>query len=68
MALLLMAVAAVGKEYRVEDVPNVQLTDSRQRVSDPEGLLTVQARDTINTMLARLKQTTGIEVAVVMLP
>ena len=27
MALLLMAVAAVSKEYRVEDVPNVQLTD-----------------------------------------
>ena len=66
--MLLATAMATAKSYTVEDVPNVQLKDSRQRVSDPENLLGIAARDSINTMLARLKQTTGIEVAVVMLP
>lgn len=68
VSLLMAVMAAVGKEYNVEDVPNVQLADSRQRVSDPENLLSPAARDSINLMLARLKTTTGIEVGVVMLP
>ena len=67
--VMLMATAmATAKSYTVGDVPNVQLNDSRQHVSDPEALLGNAARDSINTMLVRLKQTTGIEVAVVMLP
>lgn len=65
-----MATTAVawGKEYTVKDVPNVQLSDSRLRVSDPEGLLTKAARDSVNRMLATLKKDFNAEVAVVMLP
>ena len=58
----------LAKEYRVKDVPNVQLQDARQRVSDPEGLLSSAARDSVNRMLASLKGEDGAEVAVVMLP
>lgn len=68
VVLVVMATIATAKSYTVADVPNVQLKDSRQRVSDPEALLSAAARDTINVMLAELKQKTGIEVAVVMLP
>ena len=68
VAFIAMATIAAAKSYTVADVPNVQLNDSRQRVSDPEALLSAAARDTINVMLAQLKQKTGIEVAVVMLP
>ena len=68
LVLLVMTTTATAKSYTVADVPNVQLEDSRQRVSDPEALLGGAARDTINVMLAELKQKTGIEVAVVMLP
>ena len=68
VAFIALATIATAKSYTVGDVPNVQLTDSRQRVSDPEALLSAAARDTINVMLAQLKQKTGIEVAVVMLP
>ncbi|MDD6007957.1 MAG: TPM domain-containing protein [Prevotellaceae bacterium] len=68
LVLLVMTTTATAKSYTVADVPNVQLKDSRQRVSDPEALLGGAARDTINVMLAELKQKTGIEVAVVMLP
>ena len=58
----------LAKEYSVKDVPNVLLQDARQRVSDPEGLLLPAARDSVNRMLASLKDEDGAEVAVVMLP
>lgn len=57
-----------AKAYRVGDVPNVHLRDARLRVSDPEGLLSSAARDSVNAMLQTLDRQTGIEVAVVMLP
>lgn len=73
ITILLMVVTSIplrslAKEYRVKDVPNVLLQDARQRVSDPEGLLSVAARDSVNRMLASLKGEDGAEVAVVMLP
>ncbi len=61
-------VATENRQYAVGDVPNVRLQDARQYVSDPSGILTATARDSINAVLGRLEQTTGIETAVVMLP
>ena len=73
ITILLMVVTSIplrllAKEYSVKDVPNVLLQDARQRVSDPEGLLSPAARDSVNRMLASLKDEDGTEVAVVMLP
>ena len=73
ITILLMVVTSIplrllAKEYSVKDVPNVLLKDERQRVSDPEGLLSAAARDSVNRMLASLKGEDGAEVAVVMLP
>lgn len=62
------AVAAEPKQYTINDVPNVRLSDARQYVSDPSRLLSTAACDSINSMLARLEKQTGIETAVVMLP
>lgn len=56
------------KQYTLQDVPNVRLSDARQYVSDPSYILSGSARDTINAVLARLEESTGIETAVVMLP
>lgn len=56
------------KQYTLQDVPNVRLNDARQYVSDPSHILSSSARDTINAVLARLEESTGIETAVVMLP
>lgn len=56
------------KQYTLQDVPNVRLNDARQYVSDPLHILSGSARDTINAVLARLEESTGIETAVVMLP
>ena len=73
ITILLMVVTSIplrllAKEYSVKDVPNVLLQNARQRVSDPEGLLSPAARDSVNRMLASLKGEDGAEVAVVMLP
>lgn len=54
--------------YRVEDVPNVHLSDARQYVSDPTGILSASARDTLNRLCLQLDQAKGIETAIVMLP
>lgn len=56
------------KQYTLQDVPNVRLSDVRQYVSDPSHILSGSARDTINAVLGRLEASTGIETAVVMLP
>lgn len=61
-------ILAADRQYAVSDVPNVRLTDKRQYVSDPTGILSPSARDSINSMLSHLETSTGIETAVVMLP
>ena len=43
--MLLATAMATAKSYMVEDVPNVQLKDSRQRVSDPENLLGIAGQE-----------------------
>ena len=68
MVVTMIPLRSLAKEYCVKDVPNVLLQDTRQRVSDPEGLLSAAARDSVNRMLASLKGEDGAEVAVVMLP
>ncbi|MDD6199634.1 MAG: TPM domain-containing protein [Prevotella sp.] len=60
--------AAETKQYTIDDVPNVRLSDVRQYVTDPSAILSATARDSINTILGRLEKSTGIETAVVMLP
>ena len=60
--------AAETKQYTIDDVPNVRLSDVRQYVTDPSASLYATARDSINAILGRLEKSTGIETAVVMLP
>ena len=57
-----------SKAYTIETVPNVYVKDLRQHVSDPDGLLSIAARDSINRMFTTLEQKTGIQAMVVMLP
>ena len=60
--------AAETRQYTIDDVPNVRLSDARQYVTDPTAILSTAARDSINAVLGRLEKSTGIETAVVMLP
>ena len=56
---------AETKQYTIDDVPNVRLSDVRQYVTDPSAILSATARDSINAILGRLEKSTGIETAVV---
>ncbi len=51
--------------YSPEDIPNVQLTDSTQYVSNPDGILTASAVGAINDVMRRIRHTTTAEGVVV---
>lgn len=61
------AMQAQEKTYTTDNVPNVRLQDKMRYVSNPDGILSTQATDSIDRMLYGLEQKTGIETAVVVL-
>ena len=64
----LLTVQAQSSEYTLDNIPNVRLQDKTNYVSNPDGILSAEATDSINQMLFNLEQKTGIETAVVVLP
>lgn len=54
--------------YAAADVPNVRLTSRKLHVSDPAALLSPSARHTVDSILTALEDSTGVQVAVAMLP
>ena len=66
--LLLVALPLQAQQYTVESVPNVQVADRTQYVSDPNGYIDNASRAYINTLLAQLRDSNSVEAAVVMLP
>ena len=68
MLLLLATMPLQAREYNVKDVPNVQVADRTQYVSDPEGYIDASSKAHINTMLAQLRDSNSVEAVVVMLP
>ncbi len=53
--------------YSVKDVPNVQLQDYTRYVSDPENVLTMEELVLLDERLAFLRDSVGVETAVVIL-
>lgn len=56
---------AADVEYKVETVPNVQLSDARRFVTNPDGVLSQSAQDSVDIMLHQLKEQGKAQVAVV---
>lgn len=54
--------------YAPEDMPNVQLSDSRRFVSDPMGLLSQEATGRIDNTIAGMRRKTTAEMAVAIVP
>lgn len=65
LLLLLPAGRIAARSYRVDEIPNVQLRDSRRYVSDPDGLLAPEAVMRLDTLCAALRGEGRAEVAVV---
>ena len=62
------ATRAPQKFYTIEQVPNVQLENAAQYVTDPQGILSVQERDSLNAISRQLRDSTTSQMAIVILP
>lgn len=58
-----LPLSAAGR--KVEDIPNVQLRDSRRYTSNPDGILSAQAVERIDAVCASLRERGLAQVAVV---
>ncbi len=54
--------------YTPDNLPKVHLQDKTRYVTDPENILNISARDSIDRMLYRLEQQTGIQSVVAVVP
>lgn len=68
-ALLLLSIvpATYGVEYRVSEVPNVQLEDRRRFVTNPDGILSDEAVARLDSLCFSLRERGLAEVVVVAL-
>lgn len=66
-SLLLVAVlgTATARTYRVGEIPNVQLRDARRYVSNPDGILSAEAVQRIDSICGSLRGRGLAQVAVV---
>lgn len=62
------SINAQTTEYTVESVPNVHIQNKMRYVSNPGNILSSQACEQIDQMLADLEKKTSIQVAVAVLP
>ncbi len=62
---LVATLAATAATWSVGDIPNVHLTDSAQYVSDPDGILTPEAKSSINAAMRNIRRSTSAEAVVV---
>ena len=63
--LLFRPCAGHSAPHTIQSIPNVQLTDKNQFVSNPDGILGPEHVRAINAVARQLRETYGIEMAVV---
>lgn len=69
ICILLSALNALALEkYSVDDVPNVNLRNRYEFVSDPANLMSAQAKERVNNTIMNLRSATTSEIAVVVVP
>ncbi len=65
ISLIITTLAATAGVYTPEEVPNVHIKDRTQFVSNPDGILSAAAVDSLNRMLATVWQQTTAEPVIV---
>ena len=68
LLLLLLTVFPLRAEYTPEDMPNVNIANRYEYVSDPGNLLRADTKDEVNRILWNLRQQTSAEVVVAIPP
>ena len=67
--LLSIVIGSVAQtHYSVTDVPNVQIKDYQQFVSDPDNAISYEETYTLNTKLQEMRDSLNVQSAVVVLP
>ena len=67
VAALTVALTASAREWRIEDVPRMQVQDSTRLVSNPDGILQPATEAQINTLLCDIRSKSTAEVVVMVL-
>lgn len=65
LLLSLLPQHLAAKDYTVETIPNVRLSDGTNHVSNPDGIISPEDVARINRLLQTVEDSLGIEVAVV---
>ena len=65
LLVLLLTDAALARSYKIDEVPNVQLTDSRRFTSNPDNILSDRAVAEIDRACDTLRQRGYAQIAVV---
>lgn len=68
MLTVVLTLCAKAQVFTPSDMPNVQLSDRTQYVSDPAGLLPADVKAEVNHRLAALRSRTSVEVVVALPP
>ncbi len=68
LGLCLLTILQAQQTYTIHNIPKVRLQDKTRYVSNPAGILSEAACDSIDRMLHTLEQQTGIETVVAVLP
>ena len=61
--LLLIALSLPAKDYTLQTVPNVRLSDGRNHVSNPDHILSAQTVSQMNRLMNQVDESLGIEIA-----
>ena len=64
--IILLSLSVSGAVYNLENIPNPKQLDSRNSVSNPDGIIRSESEHQINIMLDSLEKATRTEVAVVL--
>ena len=67
VAALTVALTASAREWRIGDVPRMQVQDSTRLVSNPDGILQPATEARINTLLRDIRSKSTAEVVVMVL-
>ena len=65
ISLLCVFIAFVASAYTVERVPNVHVADRTRYVSNPDGILSIEAQTQADTIISRIWSETSAEVVAV---
>lgn len=64
---ILVSFISEAKTYTVKSVPNVQLQDARRFVTNPDGIISQEAENTINRAILHVKDSVTAQIAVVLI-